>query len=87
MVGGDDRGAPLVGGEGRREGGEALVAPLDEEVLLVLAGDDRVGGAEVLERLDGGDGGGAGVHPDGVDGAEALEVVLDDRLGVGGRPR
>ncbi len=82
LHGRDDRGAPLVGRVGGRDRRQVLLLPLGEEVLLVLAGDDWHLDPGILERLDRRDRGCAGIHPDRVERAFALEIVLDDGLGL-----
>src|SRR5215207_2489815 len=83
LRGGDDGRPPLEVRVGRSDGLQTVFLPLGEEVVLVLARDERHFLARVLERLDGGDGGRAGVHPDAVQGAFLLQVVGDDRLRLG----
>src|SRR5690349_19855700 len=57
LRGGDDRRTPLEVGVRRSDRLQAVFLPLREEVVLILAGDERDLLAGVLERLRHGDGG------------------------------
>src|ERR1700754_1116450 len=83
LGGQDDGRPPLEVGVGRGDRGQALVLPLHQEVVLILTADRGDLLAGVLERLDGGHRGRAGVHPDAVEGTLALDVVGHDRLRLG----
>jgi hypothetical protein len=78
----DDRRPPLKVRVDGRDRGQVVLLPLAQEVELILAGDRGDLLARILERLRGGDGRRAGLHPDAVELALVGDVVRDDLLRI-----